>query len=86
MGRRLFRKGSLDHPEGQGFGLSTIDIAIAHPERFPTAEVKAKVSDVGIEVVTSTTLNKDTNLISPDPKVRAAGVESLKKLVDVNIE
>jgi D-psicose/D-tagatose/L-ribulose 3-epimerase len=63
-----------------------LDIAIAHPEAFPTAEVKAKVSQVGIEVVTTTTLNKDTNLISPEPNVRAAGVESLKKLVDVNIE
>jgi D-psicose/D-tagatose/L-ribulose 3-epimerase len=67
-------------------GFETIDIAIAHPEVFPTAEVKAEVSRVGIDVVTTTTLNKDTNLISPEPNVRAAGVESLKKLVNVNIE
>ena len=73
-------------PKAKELGFETIDIAIAHPETFPTAEVKAKVSDVGIEVVTTTTLNKDTNLISPEPKVRVAGVEMLKKLVNVNIE
>jgi len=49
-------------------GFETIDIAIAHPETFPTAEVRVKVSDVWIEVVTRTTLNKDPNLISPDPR------------------
>jgi D-psicose/D-tagatose/L-ribulose 3-epimerase len=73
-------------PKAKELGFETIDIAIAHPETFPTAEVMAKVSDVGIEVVTTTTLNKDTNLISPEPKVRVAGVEMLKKLVNVNIE
>ncbi len=72
--------------KAQELGFDTLDIAIAHPEVFPTAEVKAKLADVGIEAVTSTTLNKDTNLISPEPRVRAAGVQSLKKLVDINIE
>jgi len=73
-------------PKAKELGFETLDIAIAYPEIFPTPEVKAKVSDVGIEVVTTTTLNKDTNLISPEPNVRAAGVESLKKLVNLNIE
>ena len=37
-------------------------------------------------MVTTTTLNKDTNLISPDARVRARGVACLKTLVDINNE
>ena len=73
-------------PKAKDLGFETLDIFIVHPETFPTAEVKAKVADVGIEPVTITTLTKETNVISPDSSVRAAGVKSLKKLVDVNVE
>ncbi len=66
-------------------GFEVLDIAIAHPEKFPTKLVKDKVEEEGIEVVTSTTLNKDTNLISPNPKIRSKGINSLKKLVDINV-
>jgi D-psicose/D-tagatose/L-ribulose 3-epimerase len=44
------------------------------------------VQDAGIEVVTTTTLGADTNLISPDRKVRRRGVDHLKRLVDINYE
>jgi D-psicose/D-tagatose/L-ribulose 3-epimerase len=67
-------------------GFTPLDIAVAHPEEFPTKKVKLEAAEVGIELVTTTTLNKDTNLISSDPKVRARGVASLKKLVDINNE
>jgi len=73
-------------PKAKELGFETLDIAVARPEVFPTEKVKAKVSEVGMEVVTTTTLNKDTSIISPDPRVRAAGIQSLKKLVDINIE
>lgn len=66
--------------------FEVLDIAIAHPEKFPTEKVRDRILKVGIDVVTSTTLNKDSNLISPDPKVRKKGIESLKKLVDINME
>jgi D-psicose/D-tagatose/L-ribulose 3-epimerase len=67
-------------------GFSTLDIAIAHPETFPTRLVEEEVRKVGIEVVTTTTLNPSTNLISPDPAIRANGVKSLKQLVDINVQ
>jgi D-psicose/D-tagatose/L-ribulose 3-epimerase len=67
-------------------GFTPLDIAVAHPEKFPTKKVKQEAAEVGIDLVTTTTLNKDTNLISSDPKVRARGVASLKKLVDINNE
>ena len=67
-------------------GFTPLDIAVAHPESFPTQRVKQTAAEVGIPLVTTTTLNASTNLISSDPKIRAQGVKSLKKLVDINNE
>jgi len=73
-------------PKAKELGFETLDIAIAHPETFPTAKVKDEVQKTGIEVVTTTTLNEKTNLISPKPKIRKKGIESLKLVVDINYE
>jgi D-psicose/D-tagatose/L-ribulose 3-epimerase len=67
-------------------GFSPLDIAIAHPETFPTKEVKKAAAEVSLELVTTTTLSENANIISPDPNVRANGVKSLKTLVDINNE
>jgi len=58
-------------PKAKELGFEVLDIAISHPENFPTSLVKKKVEEVGIEVVTTTTLGEKTNLISPDPNIRA---------------
>jgi D-psicose/D-tagatose/L-ribulose 3-epimerase len=73
-------------PKAKELGFETIDIAIAHPENFPTQLVKKKIENVGLDIVTSTTLSKETNLISPDPQIRENGIKNLKLLVDLNIE
>lgn len=70
--------------KAEDLGFETIDLAIAHPETFPTEKVKLELSKTNLEVVTTTTLNADTNLISPDEKIRRAAIDSLKKLVDIN--
>jgi D-psicose/D-tagatose/L-ribulose 3-epimerase len=67
-------------------GFEAIDFAVAHPERFPTRRVRDELSRVGIEAVTTTTLGKETNLISPDAEIRRRGVDHLKRLVDINYE
>lgn len=72
--------------KAKSLGFEVIDIAIAHPEKFPTVLVKEKIKKVGIEVVTTTTLNKETNIIDPDSEIRKKGIDSLKKLVDINYE
>ena len=72
-------------PKAKALGFGTLDIAIAHPEGFPTDLVRQTKDELGLQVVTTTTLNKDTNLIDPDPAVRRQGVESLKKLIDINV-
>ena len=70
--------------KAEDLGFETIDLAIAHPETFPIEKVKAELAKTNLEVVTTTTLNEKTNLISEDESIRKNGIESLKKLVDIN--
>jgi len=72
--------------KAKSLGFAVLDINVAHPERFPTEAVKGKVKEVGIEVVTTIGLPRDSNLIDPHPETRRNGIETLKKLVDINIE
>jgi D-psicose/D-tagatose/L-ribulose 3-epimerase len=71
--------------KAKALGFETLDIAIAHPETFPAQLVKERKDALGLEVVTTTTLNKDTNIIDPDASIRGKGVRSLKMLVDINV-
>jgi D-psicose/D-tagatose/L-ribulose 3-epimerase len=73
-------------PKAKELGFETLDIAIARPETFPTKQVKDEVEKTGIEIVTTTTLTEKTNIISPKPKVRKRGIESMKLVVDINYE
>lgn len=70
--------------KAKDLGFEVIDFAIAHPETFPLEEVKKELERVGIECVTTTTLDDERNPISPDPAIRAAAVKSMKLLVDIN--
>lgn len=72
--------------KAKDLGFEAIDFAIAHPENFPTQEVKSELKGTGLEVVTSTTLDAERNLLSKDPEVRRNGIHSLKSLVDINFE
>ncbi len=65
-------------------GFEVLDLAIAHPQTFPLEKVLREVKKVGIDVVTTTTLDGESNLISPDAAVRRVGVERLRQLVDIN--
>jgi len=73
-------------PKAKELEFEVLDISISHPENFPTGLVKKKIEEVGIEVVTTTTLGENTNLISPDPDIRAQGIKHMKLLVDINVE
>ncbi len=72
--------------KAKALGFDVIDINISHPERFPTKVVKERVKEVGIEVVTTFGLSKDANVIDLDPATRIKGIETIKKVVDINIE
>jgi D-psicose/D-tagatose/L-ribulose 3-epimerase len=72
--------------KARSLGFSVMDINVSHPERFPVKAVKKTVKETGIEAVTTIGLPADCNLISPDPAVRRHGIDTLKRLVDINIE
>jgi D-psicose/D-tagatose/L-ribulose 3-epimerase len=72
--------------KAKSLGFDVIDINVSHPERFPTKAVAKKVKETGITPVTTIGLPADSNLISPDIKVRRHGIETMKKMVDINIE
>lgn len=72
--------------KAEALGFETIDIAIAHPATFPVKEVKQELSKTNLQVVTTTTLDAKTNLISSNKHIREAAITSLKKLVDINLE
>ena len=67
-------------------GFETIDFAIAHPKIFPLKKVKTELGKTNLEIVTTTTLDAKTNLISDDKQIRKNAVDSLKQLVDINYE
>jgi len=71
--------------KAKALGFEVLDINVAHPEKFPTEAVKEKVKEVGIEVVTTIGLPTNSNLIDPNPEIRRNGIETLKKLVDINV-
>jgi len=71
--------------KAKSLGFEVLNISI-RPEIFPTEMVKKKVKEVGIEIVATTALRKDTNLIDPDPKIRKNGIELLKQVVDINVQ
>ena len=64
-------------------GFEVIDFAVSNPYKFPTELVKKELTRVGIDCVCTTTLTKETNPISPDPEVRKAAVNAMKKCVDI---
>ena len=68
----------------KNLGFEAIDLLISHPEDFPVKEVREITKSIGIEPTTITVLNRETNLIDPDIKIRKAGIEFLKKLIDIN--
>jgi D-psicose/D-tagatose/L-ribulose 3-epimerase len=72
--------------KAKALGFEVLDINVGHPERFPTEAVRDRVKEAGIQVATSIGLPAESNLIDPNPETRKNGVQTLRKLVDINIE
>ncbi len=72
--------------KAKSLGFDVMDINVSHPKRFPAKAVAKKIKEVGIIPVTTIGLPADSNLISPDGKVRRHGLETMKRMVDINIE
>lgn len=61
--------------------IPLMDIAEVHP-----GTIRTRLDAAGIDVVTSTVLGAATDITSTDPDVRAAGVDYLRRCVDVTEE
>jgi D-psicose/D-tagatose/L-ribulose 3-epimerase len=72
--------------KAKSLGFSVIDINVAHPDRFPTRAVKDEIQKTDIDVVTTIGLPAECNMIDPNPAVRKHGIDTLKLLVDINVE
>ncbi|HIR14956.1 MAG TPA: sugar phosphate isomerase/epimerase [Candidatus Choladousia intestinavium] len=69
--------------KAKDIGFEVVDFAISNPFRFPTEAVKKELERVGMDCVCTTTLTLETNPISPDPQIRKAGVQAVKKAIDI---
>ena len=63
-------------------GYDTVEIPLFNLDTPKLADLGKRLDDVGLERTSVTVLSKETNLISPDPAVRRAGVDYLKKVLD----
>ena len=67
-------------------GLDFIEIPLMDVDDVHPGPIRARLDAAGIDVVTSTVLSERTDITSPDPHVRAAGVAYLRRCVDVTAE
>jgi D-psicose/D-tagatose/L-ribulose 3-epimerase len=69
-----------------GLGLDFIEIPLMDVAEVHPAPIRTALGAAGIDVVTSTVLGESTDITSPDAAVRAAGLEYLRRCVDVTAE
>ncbi len=72
--------------KAKSLGFDVFNIRLPRPDSFPAKLVQEKAKEVGIEIVTTHGLDRNNNLIDPDLKIRENGIETLKRLVDINVE
>ena len=74
----------LDKAKEMGF--EAVDIVPFEVDKFPAARVRQRAEELGLEIIIEIGMPAHANIISPDPGIRAAGVELSKRLVDVSAE
>ena len=67
-------------------GFSVFEVTPVNPDTFPAAKLRIRAKDLGLSINANFALPLDANTISPDPAVRARGVELSKKVVDLCVE
>lgn len=63
--------------------FDAIDIFVSNPSSFPKKEVKEKLKINKLDLVITTCLTEQTNILNPDINIRKAGIKYLKQLVDL---
>jgi D-psicose/D-tagatose/L-ribulose 3-epimerase len=67
-------------------GFDAVEILPFDPDNFPAAKAKAAAADLGLTLNTGYGMPAEYNIISPDAKVRADGLEFSKRLIDLSYE
>lgn len=67
-------------------GLDFIEIPLMGIDDVHPGPIRECLDSAGIDAVTSTVLSASSDITSPDPAVRAAGVDYLRRCVDVTAE
>jgi D-psicose/D-tagatose/L-ribulose 3-epimerase len=67
-------------------GLDFIEIPLMGIDDVDPGPIRVRLDGAGIDVVTSTVLSESTDITSPDPAVRAAGLAYLRRCVEVTAE
>lgn len=68
----------------KGWGYDGVEIPTFGPDEGRYKALGKKLKDIGLECTTCVIVSKETNPVDPDPAVRKAGVEFLKRMVDHN--
>jgi D-psicose/D-tagatose/L-ribulose 3-epimerase len=67
-------------------GFDAVEIIPFDPDNFPAAKVRKVAADLGLTINTGYGMPPEYNTISPDPKIRRAGIEFSKRLIDLSNE
>jgi len=63
-------------------GFDGVEVPLLNPQALPLAEIRAAAQASGVSVTCGTGLGPATDLSSPDPAVRRAGLEHMKRCLE----
>src|SRR5438270_7373722 len=69
----------------KGWGFDGVEIPTFGPDEPRYKKLGAKLKDLGLECTTCAIVSKETNPLDPDPAVRRAAVDFLKRMIDHNV-
>jgi D-psicose/D-tagatose/L-ribulose 3-epimerase len=67
-------------------GLDFIEVPLMGIDDVDPQAIRSRLTDAGVGSVTSTVLSEATDISSSDPDVRAAGVDYLRRCIDVTAD
>jgi len=68
----------------KSWGFDGVEIPCFGFDELRYKKLASKLKDLGLKCTTCVIVSKETNPLDPDPKVRQAGVDFLKKMIDQN--
>ncbi len=68
----------------KGYGYDGVEIPIFDTDLEPYRQLAARCNDIGLETTSVTVCGSDANPASPDASLRQAGLDHLKRAIDVS--